>query len=117
MTLGVRIPLLSQNGLGSRWGSVKALSLKEVSGQTERFDSFTTHKILFFECRYGGIGRHASLRGWCRITVGVGVRVPLSIQKADVAELVDARDLKSRSRMGVWVRVPPSVLFFEIRSS
>ena len=31
-------------GLCSRWGSVKALSLKEVSGQTERFDSFTTHK-------------------------------------------------------------------------
>ena len=39
--------------------------------------------------------------GWRRISVSAGV-----------AELADARDLKSRSRKGVWVRSPPPAPFF-----
>jgi hypothetical protein len=33
--------------------------------------------------------------------------VPMGIKDADVAELVDARDLKSLDGNVVWVRVPP----------
>jgi hypothetical protein len=39
----------------------------------------------------------------------VSVRVRPGEQYADVAELVDAPDLGSGAREGVWVRVPSSV--------
>lgn len=40
-------------------------------------------------------------------------RAALLLCHADVVELVDTRDLKSLSRQGVWVQVPPSVPFKE----
>ena len=34
--------------------------------------------------------------------------------RAEVAELADARDSKSRARKGVWVRFPPSAVSFDL---
>jgi hypothetical protein len=47
--------------------------------------------------RKGSIGKH--LPAWDEKA--------MQINKADVAELVDARDLKSLDGNVVWVRVPP----------
>src|SRR5579871_953035 len=41
----------------------------------------------------------------------------MGINKADVAELVDARDLKSLDGNVVWVRVPPPAPRFAVRAT